>query len=116
MTGPLSSRPMGQKPSGRDEPVSLDGIDPEDALRALLQVDPHAEPIEDPEAWAREHVHLIFRKVGHTGVGYTAQVKVDGLVFEGRAEGQTKQVRKIEARAVDEAVAAYLDFIERSKP
>lgn len=30
----------------RDERVSLAGLDPEDALRALLKVDPDAEPVD----------------------------------------------------------------------
>jgi hypothetical protein len=34
--------------SERDEPVKID-LDPEDALKALLKVDPQAEPVEqDP--------------------------------------------------------------------
>jgi hypothetical protein len=34
----------------RDEDrVSLDPLDPETALKALLAVDPHAEPADEPE-------------------------------------------------------------------
>ncbi len=35
-------------PEERDEPVALP-LDPEDALRALLAVDPEAEPVENDE-------------------------------------------------------------------
>ena len=31
----------------RDEPVNIEGLSPEDALRALLAVDMNAEPVED---------------------------------------------------------------------
>ncbi len=34
-------------PEDRDEPVKLP-LDPEDALRALLAVDPDADPTNDP--------------------------------------------------------------------
>ena len=30
-----------------DDPVNIEGIDPEEALRLLLQVDPNAEPDDD---------------------------------------------------------------------
>jgi hypothetical protein len=33
----------------RDEPVKID-LDPEEALKALLKVDPEAEPVEDDTA------------------------------------------------------------------
>jgi hypothetical protein len=36
------------KLSERDEPVKID-LDPEEALRALLQVDPDAPPVEPEE-------------------------------------------------------------------
>lgn len=32
-----------------DERVSLDGLDPQQALKALLAVDPYAEPVEKPD-------------------------------------------------------------------
>jgi hypothetical protein len=31
----------------RDEPVNIEGLDPEDALRALLAVDPTSDPFEE---------------------------------------------------------------------
>jgi hypothetical protein len=31
----------------RDEPVNIEGLTPEDALRALLAVDPSASPVDD---------------------------------------------------------------------
>jgi hypothetical protein len=31
----------------RDEPVNIEGLSPEDALRALLAVDPNAPPVDD---------------------------------------------------------------------
>lgn len=34
-------------PDERDERVSLEGLDPVEALRALLKVDPETEPAED---------------------------------------------------------------------
>ncbi len=37
----------------RDERVSLAGLDPEEALRALLRVDPESEPAERQD----EHQH-----------------------------------------------------------
>jgi hypothetical protein len=41
---------MVSKPSGeRDEPVSLAPLDPDDALRALLAVDPDRERSDAPE-------------------------------------------------------------------
>jgi hypothetical protein len=33
----------------RDEKVSLDPLTPEEALRALMQVDPDAEPADDED-------------------------------------------------------------------
>lgn len=33
----------------RDERISLDGLHPEDALRALLAVDPDSEPVEEED-------------------------------------------------------------------
>ena len=45
VTVPNEKHPM---PDDRDEPVKID-LDPEDALKALLKVDPKAEPVEqDP--------------------------------------------------------------------
>jgi hypothetical protein len=38
---------MKRKP---DERISLHGHDPEDVLKALLKVDPQAEPVEDDPA------------------------------------------------------------------
>ena len=70
----------------------------------------------DPEAWARRRVRVIFQGVGHAGHRYVAQIKAEGLVFEGRAEGKSQKNRKTEARAIDEAVRSYLDFVERSGP
>lgn len=32
-----------------DERVSLEGLDPQQALRAILAVDPDAEPVEPPD-------------------------------------------------------------------
>lgn len=32
-----------------DERVSLDGLDPQQALKALLAVDPDAKPVEAPD-------------------------------------------------------------------
>jgi hypothetical protein len=40
---------MAPKPDPkRDEPVKID-LDPEDAFRALLKVDPNAEPVDDED-------------------------------------------------------------------
>jgi hypothetical protein len=36
-----------RKPGDRDEPVSLAPLDPEESLRALLNVDPESEPEKD---------------------------------------------------------------------
>lgn len=30
-----------------DEPVNIEGLDPEEALRLLLQVDPNADPADE---------------------------------------------------------------------
>jgi hypothetical protein len=38
-----------EKPSERDEPIKID-LGPEEALKALLKVDPEAEPVEDDPA------------------------------------------------------------------
>jgi hypothetical protein len=38
-----------QKPEDRDKTVKID-LDPEEALKALLKVDPEAEPVEDDPA------------------------------------------------------------------
>jgi hypothetical protein len=38
------------KPEHEEERISLAGHDPEDVLRALLKVDPEAEPVEDNPA------------------------------------------------------------------
>ena len=32
-----------------DEPVSLEGLDPKEALKALLAVDPDAPPVDDDD-------------------------------------------------------------------
>lgn len=32
-----------------DDPVNIEGLEPEDALRLLLQVDPRVEPDEDAD-------------------------------------------------------------------
>jgi hypothetical protein len=69
----------------------------------------------DAETWAREHVHVKWTPVGRTSSRYVARIEVDGLVFEGRSEGESRK-RGQERRAIDEAVAAYLDYIERSAP
>jgi hypothetical protein len=37
------------RPDGDDDRVSLAPLDPEQALRALLQVDPESKPAEDTE-------------------------------------------------------------------
>jgi hypothetical protein len=58
------------------------------------------------DAWAREHVHVGFSSVGRTAGTWRAQIKADGLLFEGRATGEAKHARKLEARAVDEAGVA----------
>ena len=34
----------------REDRVSLDGLDPDVALKALLAVDPDADPVKSPEA------------------------------------------------------------------
>lgn len=38
--------PKRRTDSDRDERLSLAGLDPEEALRALLRVDPESEPVE----------------------------------------------------------------------
>jgi hypothetical protein len=51
----------------RDERIKLEGVDPEDALRALMQVDPEAEPVEPepcPKKWQGKPCRL---EKGHHG-------------------------------------------------
>jgi hypothetical protein len=46
----MSRRPRKAEPiEGPTERVSLRGLDPEEALRALLKVDPKSEPVERDE-------------------------------------------------------------------
>ena len=91
-----------------DERFSID-LDPEDALRGLLK----SASALDPEAWAREQVHITGTPFGCSAYRYLAQIKADGLVFEGRTEGETKHGRALEQRAIDEAVTAYVEFVSR---
>jgi hypothetical protein len=96
-----------QKP---DEGSVSEG-DPEDALRGLLKA---ASPLGD-EAWAREHVQVTATPFGRSAFRYLAQIKADGLVFEGRTEGEAGHARAHEQRAIDEAVAAYVEFVTRAE-
>jgi len=71
------------------------------------------DPEHDPEGWAREHVHVTATPHGRTALRYLAQIRASGLVFEGRADGDVSPGHAAEKRAIDEAVAAYLDFVVR---
>jgi len=44
-------------PQERDQRVSLDGLDPEEALRALLQVDPNAKPVTEAQTEEEDPAH-----------------------------------------------------------
>jgi hypothetical protein len=46
---PRPKRGHNPTPEERDERVSLEGVDPEKALEALLHVDPESEPAEEDE-------------------------------------------------------------------
>ena len=80
--------------------------------RAIVEL--VTEEQRDREAWAREHATVLWTPVGRSASRYLEQIKVDGLVFEGRAEDETRRSRSNEQRAVEDAIAAYLDFVERS--
>jgi hypothetical protein len=73
----------------------------------------------DSEAWARENIHWSHKGQGHRGWVSIAQIRVDGLVFEGRASGPGKPDQahfpSLDKRAEDEAVRSYLDFISRAE-
>jgi hypothetical protein len=69
----------------------------------------------DPESWAREHIHWVTSKRGHTGICWVAQIRVDGLVFEGQAEGHVRQREALRRRAEDAAVRDYMDFARRTE-
>lgn len=71
----------------------------------------------DPESWARENIHWQHKGQGHQGWLWIAQIRVDGLTFEGRATGPSKpdqaHAPPIKKRAEDEAVRSYLEFVNR---
>ena len=72
----------------------------------------------DRESWARNHIHWQHKGLGHRGWVWIAQIKVDGLIFEGRAEGPSKPGQAhavpLKRRAEDAAVSDYMDFVRRS--
>jgi hypothetical protein len=68
-----------------------------------------AEP-SDPEAWARESIHWVSRKRGHFGRSWVAQIRVDGLVFEGQAEGPIEKRDALRKRAAEAVVSDYMEF------
>jgi hypothetical protein len=67
----------------------------------------------DPRVWAYEHVQISWTNSGKHAATYIAQIKADGLVFEGRAFGLVVKSRIAKARATDEAVRNYLEFLGR---
>jgi hypothetical protein len=73
----------------------------------------------DPESWARENIHWQHKKQGHHGWVWIAQIRVDGLTFEGRASGPSKpdqaHAPPIRRRAEDAAVRDYMDFVRRTR-
>jgi hypothetical protein len=51
----------------KEDRVSLAGVDPEEALRALLKVDPESEPVDEqpcPKTWNGKRCKL---QAGHFG-------------------------------------------------
>jgi hypothetical protein len=67
----------------------------------------------EAEAWAREHVHLFTKDHHKYGLTWVAQIKAEGLVFEGRATGPGRKRDALRKRATDAAIRDYLDFPER---
>jgi hypothetical protein len=90
-----------------DERFSIEG-DPDDVLRSLLQARP------DAEAWAREHVAYTTTDHHKNGLTWVAQIKADGLIFEGRATGPAPKRDALRERAADAAIRDYLDFVNRN--
>lgn len=72
----------------------------------------------DRESWARDHIHWQHKGLGHNGWAWIAQIKIDGLTFEGRAEGPSKPDQAhavpLKRRAEDAVVSDYMDFVRRS--
>jgi hypothetical protein len=103
-----------------DERVSLDPLKPTQALKALLSVDPDDGQSDEPgsESWARANIHWQHKGQGHDGWVWIAQIRVDGLIFEGRATGPSKpdqaHAAPLKRRAEDAAVSDYLDFTRRA--
>jgi len=50
---------VNEKPNAdeRDQRVSLNGLDPEEAVRALLQVDPDAKPVTEAQTQDEDPAH-----------------------------------------------------------
>ncbi len=67
------------------------------------------------EAWARKHVHISWTHSGKHAATYIAQIKVDDLLFEGRASGLIVKQDNLRRDATEAVVRDYLDFIDRSK-
>ena len=71
----------------------------------------------DAEAWARENIHWQHKGQGKQSWVAIAQIRVDGLIFEGRADGSGNVggvgFDAVKKRAEDDAVRDYLDFVAR---
>ena len=74
-------------------------------------------PPADPEAWARQNIHWLHKGQGKEAWVAIAQIRVDGLTFEGRADAPGSAggigFDALKRRAEDEAVSGYLDFVPR---
>jgi hypothetical protein len=74
--------------------------------------------IPDPEFWARENIHWLHTKRGHNAWNWIAQIRAEGLIFEGRAHGPSGwdglEHEAVKKRAEDAAVSDYMDFVHRT--
>jgi hypothetical protein len=72
----------------------------------------------DPESWARANIRWQHKKQGHRSWVAIAQIHVDGLVFEGRADGPGNLggigFDALKRRTEDAAVSDFLDFVSRT--
>jgi len=75
-----------------------------------------AEQLEDPEAWAREHVRLDAAQVtGKYAITWIARLDVEGLIFEHRERGDFRKRRALRQRATEAVITEFLEWLGRTK-
>jgi hypothetical protein len=72
------------------------------------------EVLQQAEEWAREHVHYLTGAwSGKNKAVWIAQIKADGQLFERRVSGKIVERDTLRARAANDAIADYLDWVRR---